>query len=200
MDQVSSILPVITTTTTTHTTATTTTTTTTTTKESREGFDWHAFVIGAVVFLVIFVIFTIIIWWFRWLYFSDVPLGFRTCTSEDYYQSPGEALANTDILASDILFVKKENDQDILFYKRVPKTKTCTPGNDQVVKVIYPQLCQFKTNDQNIEIGKLVNKADHNPDGAYQIINSDTIVTAGRNCQPSDSSIMGTPLPRWDPC
>lgn len=169
-----------------------------------------SFTFGIITGVVIILIILIILFAFRGLFFSDVPVNYPTCTSNEYYNDPALALAGTHLHASDILYV--QNDR--LFYKRVPITKTCVPGPDQTIGIEYPQYCLFERRaDQtgisdtppegecniNLGVGKTIGRAPHNTQASYTVKTWQTNVTAGSNCKPVSGAELGIPLARWDP-
>ncbi len=116
-----------------------------------------SFLFGLIIGIIIVLIIFLLLFVFRALFFSDVPAPtVRTCTTNDYYNDPGPALAHTNLRASEILFV---NDGK-LFYKRVPRLNTsCFPGDDQTINIPFPQYCLFErtvpqnrtvTSEQNV--------------------------------------------------
>jgi len=122
---------------------------------------------------------------FAFAYCADGP---RLCKGSEYYNDPGDALANGAQL-SDILFLNDENE---LLYKRLPKISNCTPGEDQLVTIMYPQYCSFTINGTTIT-GEAI--AYNSP--IYQA-GSNTVTTSG-NCTPVSGASAGVPELRWNP-
>jgi hypothetical protein len=132
----------------------------------------------------------------RLFLFTYCPTQARACGGADYYNDPGDALANNPQLTpSDILFL---NDQNEMFYKRVPKSTNCIPESNQIVYIKYPQYCSFSTTGgtAGIWIETAFNSNIYKPNG----FPGPTITTTG-NCDPSPGSSVtsGVPLLQWDP-
>jgi hypothetical protein len=175
-----------------------------------------SFAFGVMVGVIIISVILLIMYLFRVLFFSDVPTDYPTCNPSDYYLNPGEALANTGLHASDMLFVSDGK----LFYKRVPQSRTCTPGQDQIVEVPFPQYClfardpaltdqqrqEFLSGDitiddirQELGVGRTNGVSAHNTEAAYQVEIWREEVDAAANCQPVFGAALGRPLAKWDP-
>ncbi|CAH6418159.1 Hypothetical protein HVR_LOCUS34 [uncultured virus] len=126
--------------------------------------------------------------------FTYCPTTSKTCGGADYYNNPGDALANGAQL-NEILFLNEKNE---LLYKRVPRTTDCTPGTGQTVDMVFPQYCAFsgpsgvsgtwKETAFNSNIYKPV-------DGTVG-----PTITTTKDCQPAPGLVVdkGTPLLRWD--
>jgi hypothetical protein len=168
-----------------------------------------SFMFGLIVGILIILIILLFLYLFRVLFFSQVPTSYSTCTTEDYYNDPGQALANTGLHASDILYVQNGT----LFYKRVPITRTCTPGADQTVSIPFPQYCLFERNttipigttiedgdiNDQLGIGRTNGVAPHNTQASYDVQTWMDQVSAASNCEPVSGAEYGRPLARWDP-
>lgn len=175
-----------------------------------------SFVFGLLVGVLILFIIFFMMYTFRVLFFANMPYDFPTCTATDYYATPGQALANTGLHATDILYVQNGT----LFYKRVPQTLTCTPGSDQTIPISYPQYCLFARDpaltdqereeflsgeitvneiQQQLGVGRTNGVSTHNTQAAYSVEIWRDMVDAGVNCQPTSGAALGRPLVRWDP-
>jgi len=190
--------------------------------ETTLGF--NSFIFGFIFGIILILIILIVLYSFRGLFFANVPIDYSICTNTDYYNDPAIALAQTELNARDILYVQ----DGTLFYKRVPSTRTCTPGPDQTVPINYPQYCLFERtsnnnsnnanlsnndlgntiNDEppaegvcniNLGIGKTSGPAPHNTQASYQVDMWQTNVSATDNCRPVSGAELGRPLARWDP-
>jgi len=158
------------------------------------GSDWVIiFFIGFIFGLIIMIIIVWILYATRTFIFSNCPVGQRTCSSADYYNDPGDALAHGSSL-NDILFI---ND-NVMYYKRVPKISTCTPGSNQTVVITNPQFCFFTESSEGIgATGR--NYVFNNPNYDVTFGNTATVVTTIGNCIPGNTAISGSILLEWDP-
>lgn len=157
-------------------------------------FDFISFIIGLLLGAIIMLVLVWIAYYTRTFLFTYCPTQARACNGPDYYNNPGEALANGANI-DDILFL---NDQDEMFYKRVPKTTNCVPESNQTVHILYPQYCQFSDNSglsgtyRSYSFGSNIYKPANGLPGP-------TITTSG-NCDPTPGIyIEGIPLLKWDP-
>lgn len=176
-------------------------------------FEYSSFIIGIIFGVILILIILLITYSFRGLFFAGVPTSYPTCTSNDYYNDPGVALANTSIHTSDILHVRDGK----LYYRRVPITRTCIPGVDQTIRIEYPQYCMFDRSDTNnsnianvsppeegvcnlnIGVGRTNGPAPHNSQASYDVPIWSTSVSAIGDCRPVNDPIVGYPLARWNP-
>jgi hypothetical protein len=159
-------------------------------------FDFASFIIGLILGMIIMLILVWIAYFTRSFLFTYCPTQARPCAGADYYNDPGDALANNpQITVSEILFL---NDQDEMFYRRVPKTSDCTPEGNQIVHMVYPQYCSFTGTGGSTGTWRetAFNSNIYQPDG----FSGATIVSAG-NCTPSPGAPLssGVPLLEWDP-
>ena len=130
----------------------------------------------------------------RTFLFSYCPTTMRACASVDYFNNPGDALANGSEL-DDILFI---NDEGEMVYKRVPRTNTCYPQTNQVVDIEYPQYCSFTDSSgasgtwKATAFGSNIYKPANGLPGA-------TVTTLG-NCDPAPGSavVSGSVILAWD--
>lgn len=159
-------------------------------------FDFVSFIIGLLLGAILTLILIWISYFTRTFLFTYCPTQARPCGAADYFNDPGEALAhNPQITVSEILFI---NDQEEMFYKRVPRTTECVPESNQIVYMKFPQYCNFSTTGGTAGVWRetAFNSNMYNPDG----FPGPTITTDG-NCGPSPGSPVtdGTPILRWDP-
>jgi hypothetical protein len=158
-------------------------------------FDFISFAIGLLLGMIIMLLLVWIAYYTRSFIFSYCPTQARPCGGADYYNDPGDALANNpQITVADILFL---NDENIMYYNRVPKNTDCTPESNQIVQMIYPQYCSFATSAGKTGTWRetVFNSNIYKPDG----FTGPTIVTDG-NCTPAPGSPVatGVPLLQWD--
>lgn len=125
--------------------------------------------------------------------FTHCPTQARACSGPDYYNDPGRALSNGANI-DDILFL---NDDNHMFYKRVPKTTNCVPEFNQTVRIVYPQYCQF-SNDNGMSATYKSTIFGSNIYKPSSGIPGPTVSTNG-NCDPIQGIYtQGIPLLRWD--
>jgi len=157
-------------------------------------FDFISFIIGLLLGMIIMLVLVWIAYYNRTFVFTYCPTQARACSGLDYYNNPGKALsdgANID----DILFI---NDNNEMFYRRVPRTTTCIPTLNQVVPIRYPQYCSFKS---NIGITNTYKQTVYGSN-MYYLSNGDISppVSTNGNCSPiSNFYTSGVPLLKWDP-
>jgi len=159
-------------------------------------FEFTSFAIGFLIGMIILLLLVWIAYFSRTFIFTYCPSGPRLCGGADYYNDPGDALAhNAQITVSQILFL---NDQNEMFYKRVPRSTDCTPESNQIVYMKFPQYCSFSSTGGTAGIWKETgfNSNIYKPDNFA----GPTITTDG-NCSPVPGSpvTMGTSIIRWDP-
>lgn len=125
--------------------------------------------------------------------FSHCPTMTRICSGPDYYNNPGNALAN----GASIRNILRINENGELRYRRMPKVINCVPDSGQEVAIRYPQYCTFSDNSGRSEIYKAINFGAN----IYKPANGvpgPTIATDG-NCVPIESFYTsGEPLLRID--
>jgi len=159
-------------------------------------FEPVSFFIGLIIGLIIMIVIMWIAYASRTFVFTYCASNAPICTGNDYYNDPGQALANGANI-NDILFL---NDKNEMFYKRVPATSSCVPGPGQTVEILYPQYCLF-----DIEGVPTQGRAPtlHNP---VYIIDSTvspptTVDTSAiGSCVPNSGQIAvsGVPELKWD--
>lgn len=158
-----------------------------------EKFDAVSFFIGLIIGVIIMIIIVWIAYASRTFVFTYCASNAPICTGNDYYNDPGQALANGAQL-SDILFL---NDQNEMFYKRVPATSSCVPGPGQTVEILYPQYCLFQIEGVPTE-GRAPTL--HNP--VYVISGStvtiDTSTTGSCIPNSGQAATSGVPELKWD--
>jgi len=157
-------------------------------------FDFVSFIIGLLLGAILMLIAVWIAYYTRIFLFTYCPTSTRACGGLDYYNNPGEAISNGSNV-NDILFLNNQND---LYYKRVPKTTNCVPESNQTVHISYPQYCQFSDNTglsgtyRSSSFGSNIYKPASGLPGP-------TITTSG-NCDPTPGIYTnGIPLIKWDP-
>lgn len=156
-------------------------------------FELVSFTIGALLGAIIMLIVVWIAYYTRVFMFSHCPTMTRICSGTDYFNNPGNAIANGANI-KDILYLNQDGE---LKYRRMPRLINCVPDSGQDVSIRYPQYCSFSDNTNSTEIYKATNfgsnlykPADGSP-GA-------TITTDG-NCIPLQSRFTrGEPLLRLD--
>ncbi len=129
---------------------------------------------------------------FLFSYCADNP---PYCAGSDYYNDPGDALANDpNINVSDILYL---NDENQMFYRRVPNTTDCVVENNQIVYIQYPQYCSFN----NIGGEALTYKETAFNSNIYLTANGTQGITTSGDCNPEPGQSMtnGVPLLQWSP-
>lgn len=158
-------------------------------------FDWVSFTIGGLVFSIIILLVIWITYYTRTFIFQYCATQPPYCTGIDYYNNPGNAIANgADV--DDILFINNQNE---MFYKRVPRTDDCIPQSNQVIPIQYPQYCEFETAFGMTGTWKqtfFTSNVYRPADGSL----NPTVTTTG-NCIPAPGSFVvnGKPLLQWDP-
>src|SRR3990172_7730012 len=101
--------------------------------------NWASFFIGGLTFTVILLIIVWLTYSTRTFVFSACPTDIPICRGANYYNDPGEAIANGSNV-NDILFIDSNNE---MFYKRVRRTNNCIPGFNQTIPIMFPQYCSF---------------------------------------------------------
>jgi len=158
-------------------------------------FNFVSFTIGLLMGMVILLLLVWVAYFTRSFLFTHCPSQARPCAGADYYNNPGDALANNpQLTASDILFLNNQNE---MFYKRVPRVGNCIPESNQIVYIQYPEYCSFSSTGGTGGIWRetAFNSNIYKPNG----FSGPTITTTG-NCEPSPGSPVtsGTPLIMWD--
>lgn len=156
-------------------------------------FDLVSFVIGLILGMIILLTLVWLAYYTRVFLFTYCPTQSPACTLSSYYNNPADALANgSDI--NDILFI---NDQDEMYYKRVPKNGNCIPQSNQTIHILHPEYCQF-SNNNGLSVTYRSNGFGSNLYKQANGLPGPTITTTG-NCDPvSDIYTSGVPLLQWD--
>ena len=158
-------------------------------------FSFISLIIGLLRGMIIMLLLVWFSYFTRTFLFTYCPTQARPCGGADYYNNPGDAIANGANI-NDILFI---NDDNQMLYKRVPKVTTCVPQSDQIVVITYPQYCAFTDNTGTVNTFKTTAFESN----IYKLANGlpgPTITTTG-NCVPSPGTpaVSGEILLDWDP-
>jgi len=165
-------------------------------------FEFVSLLIGLLLGMITMLLLVWLAYFSRAFVFSFCPTTSRPCAGADYYNDPGNALAhNPQLTPADILFLNNNNE---MFYKRVPRVGNCTPEANQTVQIVFPQYCSFTGTGgvagatagsvhtwRETAFGSNIYK----PDG----FTGNTLSTLG-NCDPvlRSSVSSGIPLIEWD--
>lgn len=158
-------------------------------------FNFESFFIGVLLGMIILLLLVWISYATRSFVFTYCPIQARACGGADYYNDPGDALAhNPQITVAEILFL---NDQDNMFYRRVPRTTECVPEGNQIVHMRFPQYCSFS----NGGTGGVWKESAFNSNIYRPVGFAGPTITTDGNCDPAPGSpfTTGQPLLRWDP-
>lgn len=158
-------------------------------------FDFTSFILGLLVGALLMLIIIWIFYFTRTFLFTYCPTQARPCGGADYYNDPGDALANNPQLTpSDILFITSNNE---MFYTRVPRNTDCVPESNQIVYMQYPQYCSFSTTGgvSGTWIESAFNSNIYNPSGFV----GPKVTTSG-NCIPNPGYPVttGIPIVNWN--
>jgi len=154
-------------------------------------FNFPSFIIGLLLGMIIMLILVWIAYYTRIFLFTYCPTQMKICSANDYFNNPGDALANGANI-NDILFL---NDKNQMFYKRVPKSSDCVPSSNQTVHVIFPQYCSFSGEGISGATGKAIQY--NSP--IYDVENEPNAKTL-HDCVPVPDIYVneGIPLLKWD--
>ena len=158
-------------------------------------FDLVSLIIGLLLGMIIMLLLVWIAYYTRSTIFAYCPRQTRFCTGIDYYHDPGDALANNPQLkADDILAVQN----DIMYYNRVLKNNTCTPQNNKIVPIRYPQFCSFHNQNGN---GVKYKQTFFNSNIYRPANNSGPSIVTNGNCEPIAGQAYnnGNPIIEWLP-
>lgn len=160
-------------------------------------FDLISFVVGLLVGMIIMLLIIWILYATRSFLFTYCPTQARVCGGADYYSDPSDALANdSKLTVGEILFL---NDNNEMFYRRVPKSTDCVPAANDLVYMKYPQYCTFT----NINGNTGTYKETAFNSNLYKLVGDSTAqpFTTEGNCDPTpqQSIISGNPQLKWDP-
>jgi len=158
-------------------------------------FEFISFTIGLLLGMIMLLIFVWIAYFTRTFIFTYCPSQARPCGGADYYNDPGDALANyPKLTVDDILFI---NADDEMYYRRVPKSTDCIPEANNLVYMQYPQYCSFSVTGGTTGTWRetAFNSNLYSPYGFI----GPSVVTGG-DCIPAPGSPVqsGTPILRWD--
>lgn len=160
-----------------------------------KGIDFVSFMIGLLLGMVMMLLLVWIAYLSRSFLFTYCAKGAPRCAGNDYFNDPGDALANEpQVKVSEILYL---NDNNQMFYRRVPRTTNCVTESNQIVHMKYPQYCSFSGTGVT---GTWKETAFNS--NIYKPVNGqgETVTTTG-NCEPEEGHevTQGVPLLRWDP-
>ena len=106
-------------------------------------FDFVSFVLGLLLGAILMLVIIWIAYYTRSFLFTYCPTQTRPCGANDFINDPANALANDINLKPDqILFLNNNNE---LFYKRVPRSTDCIPENNQIVYIKYRKIFNVKS-------------------------------------------------------
>ena len=161
-------------------------------------WDGPSCVIGIFIGLSIMLILTWIGYSTRTFIYADIPLEYPECRFSNYFNNPGNAIAN----GSDVNQILSINRKGEMMYQRVPKD-ICVPSSDQDIHIFNPQYCSFKMND-----GTSIEAKNTFYESPYYISTTDVNgkkldIVSLPNCQPASNSqgldlIGGYPEIKWD--
>ena len=159
-------------------------------------FQFVSFIIGLLLGAIIMLLLVWIGYYTRSFIFTYCPEQARPCGGADYYNNPGNALANNSgLTAGSILFLK----DDKLYYTRVPKNTNCVPESNQTIPIIFPQYCSFGNPGQPSLTYRqtFFNSNIYKPDNGIPGV----VITTSGNCDPVPGQELttGIPLVEWDP-
>lgn len=156
-------------------------------------FDVASFAIGLILGLIIMLILCWISYFTRTGAFTYCAAQTRVCVADDYYNNPGEAISQEGVSPNDILYITDGR----MYYKRVPKTSSCTPEGNQVVRIAYPQYCEFS----NANVSGVTGRDRYFNANHYDLISDrpDGPITTNENCIPKPGQVYtnGTPILKW---
>jgi hypothetical protein len=160
--------------------------------------DFTSFMIGLLLGMIMMLLLVWAAYAGRVFLFTYCAKSAPYCTGSDYYNDPGDALANDQsINVPEILYL---NSNDEMFYRRVPKNSNCTPQGNQTVYMKYPQYCSFNNSSGVSGVWKetAFNSNIYDPITGHSGLTG--IQTSG-NCDPVGTQylISGIPLLEWDP-
>lgn len=160
-----------------------------------EGIDFVSFIIGMLVGMIIMLLLIWAAYAARIFLFTYCAKSAPFCGGADYYNDPGDGLAhNPQITVGEVLFL---NDNDEMFYRRIPRSTNCIPEGNQIVYMKYPQYCSFS--GTGITGTWKESAFNSNIYKAVGLVGSPVVTTTG-NCDPEDGQYVtsGVPLLKWD--
>jgi hypothetical protein len=158
--------------------------------------------ISALIGVFLGVIIAIIFGWVsynnRFIIFTSCAKNMKKCHREQYYEDPGNALAdgaNIDRL----LFL---NDKGQLYQHRRPKV-ICIPGSNQDKHIKRPQYCLFKSSNGTPIEGKNIEFDSSNYISVNMIEGQYIDIVSSLDCKPQSNTgpmlvTNGLPLIKWD--
>ena len=158
-------------------------------------FDFVSFIIGVLLGMILMLLLVWIAYFTRSFLFTYCPNQARPCGGADYYNDPGDALAHySNITVGEILFL---NDNNEMFYRRVPKSTDCVTEATDLVYMKFPQYCRFSSTGGVSETWR--ETAFNSNIYTSNTMPGGRIVTDG-NCDPSPGQMVdsGVPILRWD--
>ena len=162
-------------------------------------WDGPSCVIGIFIGMSILLIISWICYSTRTFIYVDIPLKYPECRFSNYFNNPGNAIANGSKV-EDILTLNKENR---MIYQRVPKD-VCVPASNQDIRIFNPQYCLFSYDDNGV-VKTLEGKNTFYESPHYTAtLDGQTIdITSLPNCQPASNNAGltmtgGIPEIKWD--
>ena len=159
-----------------------------------QGIDFISFMIGMLLGMIIMLLLVWLAYSTRSVMFTYCAKSAPPCGGGSYYNDPGDALANNpQIKVSEILFL---NDNNQMFYRRVPKSVNCVPEANQIVHMKYPQYCAFS----GTGISGEWKETAFNSNIYVPVNGTEGQITTNGNCEPKgqESGASGVPLLKWD--
>ena len=116
------------------------------------------------------------------------------CTPSEYIDNPTNALRNGYNL-NDILYIGSGSTENVMYYKR-PINTPCSPGDNQVITINYPQYCNFIDDTGN----KVLFRDIFYNANRYRIADDsdETLILTNMNCDPASEYQSGEIVLRWD--
>lgn len=158
-------------------------------------FDLFSALIGLLIGILLTLVIIWIFYYANAFVFSNCAKSTPECKGSDYYSNPGDAIAN-GAKVDEILFI---NDENKMFYNRVPKTSSCIPGSNQLVEIRYPQYCLFTVSGDPFEGKQISNSSplyDITTPGGTVTINTEIDGSCIPN--PGSEASAGVPELKWD--
>jgi hypothetical protein len=154
--------------------------------------------IGVFIGIIIAIIFGWVSYNNRFLVFTGCPRNIARCHREQYYEDPGDALAdgaNIDRL----LFL---NDKSQLYQHRRPKV-ICRPGSNQDKHIKRPQYCLFESSQGILIEAKNTEFNSSNYISVNTIDDNYIDIISPIDCKPQSNTgemivSNGVPLIKWD--
>lgn len=160
-----------------------------------QSIDFVSFMIGLLLGMIMMLLLVWASYAGRVFLFTYCTTGAPFCAGADYYNDPGDALANDPrINVGEILFLNSNNQ---MFYKRVPRTTNCIPEGNQTVHMKFPQYCSFS----GVGISGTWKESAFNSNVYDPVSGIGDIITTSGSCIPIEGQDVtsGVPLLEWDP-